>query len=317
MRHFILLMALLFAATAEARHVRFLGPHPIAAKNGGGYCYIEVPHMHMYPPDHAELYQQVGEDYVFTGDPSPFGYEGERFQFYGHHPVPGAPGVYCYLDGPHYHPYRVPEGPEYKMTNDVAFYVAPLPDAYARLRPQRERAVNEVYRPYGSLRPQVQVTPPPEWHGTPYVAPGVEVAAPGVNVEVRGPDVGVPAPPPAPGVYVEPPRPPGAVVVAPPQPGGVYVEPPHPGGVYVEPMRPPGAVVVAPPHPGGVIIEGPRPPGAVIVAPPRPGVVVGAPGVVVGAPGVVVEGHGHVHFPGCEHDRGHHDNGVRRHGGHK
>ena len=40
------------AATAEAHHVRFLGPHPIAAKYGGGYCYIEAPHLHLYGPDH-------------------------------------------------------------------------------------------------------------------------------------------------------------------------------------------------------------------------------------------------------------------------
>ena len=49
-------------ATAEAKHVRFLGPHPIAAKFGGGYCYIEAPHMHVYGPDRPNLYQQVGDD---------------------------------------------------------------------------------------------------------------------------------------------------------------------------------------------------------------------------------------------------------------
>src|SRR5438046_8102383 len=92
------------AATAEARHVRFLGPHPIAAKFGGGYCYIEGPHVHVYAPDHAALYHDVHGEMVFAGDPSPFGYDGAKYTFYGHHPIPGMPGnVYCYLDGPHVH----------------------------------------------------------------------------------------------------------------------------------------------------------------------------------------------------------------------
>jgi hypothetical protein len=314
MRHFILLTALLlgFAASAAGRHVHFLGAHPIAAKYGGGYCYIEVPHLHIYPPDHPALYQQVGDQYVFTGDPTPFGYDGEHFQFYGHHPVPGHDGVYCFIDGPHFHPYRQPEGPEYKVQNDVAFYVAPLPEPYLRLKPQRERVVNEEYRPYVTYRPRVEVTPPPEWHGNAYVAvpapPGVEVRAPGV--EVRGPGVEV--------------RGPGAVVAAP----GVEVRGPgvEVRGPGVE-VRGPGVEVRGP----GVYVEPPHPVG-VVVAPPPPGVIV-APrgGVVVGAPvrgGVYVEGevehegHGH-HGRGHENDQGedegrgheHHDNGVRRHGG--
>src|SRR5207247_1901836 len=115
------------AGSAEARHVRFFGPHPVAARMGGGYCYIDLPHLHAYPPDRPALYQQVGDQYVFTGDPTPFGYDGDRHTFYGHHPVAVIEGepVYCYLNGPHFHPYLA-DGPDYKIKGDVAFYVGPF-----------------------------------------------------------------------------------------------------------------------------------------------------------------------------------------------
>jgi len=234
-----------FASRAEARHVRFLGPHPIAAKYGGGYCYIEAPHMHIYGPDHPNLYQQVGDEYVFTGDPTPFGYEGERHEFYGHHPVvvDGAPEpVYCLIDGPHFHDYAPPSTPDYRVKDGVAFYVAPIPAAY--VRPARVRVVNAEYRPYVSFRPTVEVAPPPEWHGEVWVgAPGVVVGAPGVEVSA-----------------------PGVVVHAP----GVFVPPPP--SVNVE-VRGPGVFVPPPPR---VVVGGPR----VVVGAPAPGVVVGAPGPV-------------------------------------
>ena len=170
-----LIVVAAFAARAEAKHVRFLGPHPIAAKFGGGYCYIEAPHMHVYAPDRPNLYQQVGDEYVFAGDPTPFGYEGERHSYYGHHPVivDGSPEpVYCLIDGPHFHSYAAPSTPDYRVKDGVAFYVTPIPQAY--VRPARVRVVNAEYRPYVSFRPRVEVAPPPEWHGEVYVgAPGV------------------------------------------------------------------------------------------------------------------------------------------------
>src|SRR5205823_5026560 len=107
--------------SAWAKPLRFLGPHPVAASQGGGYCYIEFPHFHAYAPDHGTLYAHVDGGLVFAGDPTPFGYEGPNFRFYGHHPIPGHPDVYCYLDGPHFHPFEPPpEG--YKVQGDVAFY---------------------------------------------------------------------------------------------------------------------------------------------------------------------------------------------------
>jgi hypothetical protein len=227
---FALLALVAVAARAEAKHVRFLGPHPIAAKFGGGYCYIEAPHMHIYAPDRPALYQQVGDDYVFTGDPTPFGYDGERHPFYGHHPVvvDGSPEpVYCLIEGPHFHAYAAPSTPDYRVKDGVAFYVSPIPQVY--VKPARVRVVNAEYRPYVSFRPTVEVAPPPEWHGEVYVSgPGIEVGGP--SVEVRAPGVFIPPPPhvsvevSAPGVFVPPPH----VVV-----GGPRVVVGAPGPVFV------------------------------------------------------------------------------------
>ena len=227
---FVFTLLALFAARAEAAQVRYLGPHPIAAKHGGGYCYIEAPHLHLYGPDHPNLYQQVDGQFVFAADPTPFGYDGEKHPFYGHHPivVEGATEpVYCLIEGPHFHPYAAPSTPEYTQKNGVAFYVAPIPEVY--VKPHRVKLVNAEYRPFVSFRPTVEVSPPPEWHGEVYVAgpalevrgPGVFVppGPPGVSVEVHGPGVFVP---PAPHVVVGVgvPGPPGVVVGA---PGPVFV----------------------------------------------------------------------------------------------
>jgi hypothetical protein len=284
-----LLAVIALAARAEAKHVRFLGPHPIAAKYGGGYCYIEVPHLHAYAPDHPALYHDQEGQLVFTGDPTPFGYDGQRYPFYGHHPIPGAPGVYCYLNGPHYHPYPAPEAPDYRMQKGVAFYVGQYDPIYYKEKPHRERLIQAEYRPYVSFRPTVEVAPPPEWQGEVWVAPpAVGFAAPGVTVEAPGVVVS------APGVVVAPPS---VEVVAPPAPHVYLPGPPH---VYV-----PG-----PPH---VVVQPPRP---VFVAPPAPHVYVpGPPGVVVGAPRPVIVGPGvyevrgkHEHW---EHEE-HHDNGKHK-----
>jgi|SRR5581483_1301157 len=55
------------ASSAEARHVRFHGPHPIAVKHGGGYCYINAPHFHAWAPEHVQMYQQDADGFVFVG----------------------------------------------------------------------------------------------------------------------------------------------------------------------------------------------------------------------------------------------------------
>ncbi len=262
----VLLLSAGATRVAEARGNRFAGAHPVAAKLGGGYCYIESPHVHAYAPDHAPLYQQVGDHYVFTGDPTPFGYEGDKHSYYGHHPVVSVNGqpVYCYLDGPHSH--AIPPGDEgWKKKKGVAFYVGPFDPVYAQQRPQRVRAVNAEYRPYAAFRPQVQVEPPEGYTGDVYVAP------PAVEVGLGAPSVVVS--PPQPRVVVAPPSP--TLVVGAPQPR-VVVAPPSPT-LYV---APPPRVVVAPPAPHVYVGGGPR----VVVGAPAPHIVVGGPRVVVGAP---------------------------------
>ena len=227
---------LLLCANADAHGVRFLGGHPIAAKYGGGYCLIDAPHLHVYPPDHPNLYQRVGDQLVFSADPTPFGYEGEKHAFYGHHPVRsiGDDTVICYLDGPHYHAFPPSDGPGYETKKGVAFYVGAFPPAYVKLRPARERAVNVEYRPYVAMRPTIEVTPPEHWQGEPWIAPPTVVVG-GPSVEVSAPGFAVVAPPP-PSIVVRGPRiqAPSAVIVGPP---GVYVGGPSvevSGGVYID-----------------------------------------------------------------------------------
>ena len=262
-----LLAVFLLGGTAEARHVRFAGPHPVHARHGGGYCYIELPHVHGYSPDHAALYSDGDDGYRFVGDPSPFGYEGDRHPFYGHHPIPlahpGAPLAFCYIDGPHFHPFDAPDGDEYRRQKGVAFYIGPYAPVYFQERPHKVKVWQAEYRPFVALRPTVEVRPPPEWRGEVWVAP----PAPGVMVEV-------PAPPP---VVVAPPPPRGRVVVTAPAPH-VVIAPPRPH------------IVVAPPRPH------------IVVAPPAPHVVV-APAPVVVVRGKHGHGHGH---GGWKHDNGKH-----------
>lgn len=222
------LLLLFSSGAAHARPIHYIGGHPIDAKHGGGYCLIDAPHLHAYPPDHAALYQRVGDDYVFTADPTPFGYEGERHPFYGNHPVVtvGTEPVFCYIDGPHFHPFEAPDAPDYKVEKGVAFYVGAYPPSYTRLQPTRRKQINAEYRPYVAMRPTIEVRPPSQWQGEVWVAPPVvAVSAPGVVVTAPGvifappPRVVVTAPSfavSAPGVIVSAP----GVVVG----GGVYVE---------------------------------------------------------------------------------------------
>ena len=61
----------------KVKSSRYMGAHPIATVVNG-YCQIDVPHTHDYAPDKPNLYQRVGDDYVFAGDPVPFGYDGQK-----------------------------------------------------------------------------------------------------------------------------------------------------------------------------------------------------------------------------------------------
>jgi hypothetical protein len=195
------------AATAAAGHrfgkqVRYAGIHPIPKGEGGGICYIEAPHVHIYAANKLE-YRDHGDDHVFVGDPVAYGWDGPKHAYKGHHPihveavVGGDPDVeYCYIDGPHYH-YFEPEGPDFKVVGDAAFYVGEPPKVYVDARPAYV-GINAYYRPMTYERPVVTVDAPVGWIGA-----RVDVGAPGVVVETPGVVVETP------GVVVAP----GAVVV--------------------------------------------------------------------------------------------------------
>ncbi len=202
--------------TASANHqVSYVGVHPIP---GGGFCHIEVPHVHIYMPAKSHkrvklLYRKHHGAYYFVGDPVGYGYDGPRVTYYGPHPIAVDEAVgdhhgdephdieYCYIRGPHYHYYAPPDDLSFEMKGDAYFYVGAYPPSYK----QHEKAlvgINAVYEPLDYERPVVTVDPPVAYVG-PVVevhGPAVEVTAPVVEVaephaEVRaGIEVHVPAP---------------------------------------------------------------------------------------------------------------------------
>src|SRR5690242_86375 len=68
------------------RQVRYAGIHPIPKSEGGGMCYIEGPHVHIYSANKLE-YRTRGDDHVFVGDPVAYGYDGPRYAYKGPHPI--------------------------------------------------------------------------------------------------------------------------------------------------------------------------------------------------------------------------------------
>ena len=171
----ILLVVLVFAPVAIADHhfgrqVRFVGIHPIPKSEGGGMCNIEGPHVHIYAANKLEYRDHRGDAY-FVGDPAAYNYEGPKYAYKGPHPinvdaeVGGDPDVvYCYIEGPHYHYFQPPEGPDFKMQGDAYFYVGEPPHAFIEARPAFV-GINAVYRPFVYIRPVVEVEAPTGWIG--------------------------------------------------------------------------------------------------------------------------------------------------------
>jgi hypothetical protein len=174
------------------QQVRFIGIHPIPKVEGGGFCNIEGPHVHIFPANKLEYRDHRGASY-FVGDPVAYGYDGPRHAYRGHHPIhvdavigePEPDVEYCYLNGPHYHYFTPPEGPEFTISGDAYFYVAPPPPVYVEARPAMIE-INAVYTPIVYARPVIEVEPPVGWiglHATYGVGMGVAVVAPVVVVE--------------------------------------------------------------------------------------------------------------------------------------
>ncbi|HVZ74730.1 MAG TPA: hypothetical protein VHJ20_20245 [Polyangia bacterium] len=168
----ILGAVLSFAAVSASAHgvVRYMSQHPLPRRAGGGFCYIDVPHVHDFGPSDPRMYRQVDGQYYFVGDPSPFEYQGPRYAYYGAHPVVeanvsfGQP-VYCYLQGPHYHWYQPPPQATFELRGGAYWYTGSYEPAYYDQRPHYA-AVNEAYAPMAYDRPIVDVAlVPAGFHG--------------------------------------------------------------------------------------------------------------------------------------------------------
>ena len=200
------------ARSASAEQVQYFGAHPIAEGEGEAFCYIEVPHVHIYKPSpkHAKvLYRVKNNTYHFVGDPVGFGYDGDKYPYYGHHPISAhlavdagfAPDVYddeyCYLDGPHYHYYAPPANLKFAFKGNAYWYVGAYPPSY-RKNKKVLVGINAVYQPLVYVRPVVVVDARPVEYVGPVV--GVDVVAPGVIVDTpragirAGVEINVPVP---------------------------------------------------------------------------------------------------------------------------
>lgn len=222
----VLVIAAVFAQPATAgktKQVRFVGIHPIPKSEGGGICYIEGPHVHIYAANKLEYRDHRGQNY-FVGDPVAYGYDGPKYVYKGHHPIhvtavvnddSGEDVEFCYIDGPHYHYFQPPEGPDFQVAGDAYFYVGEPGPVYLDARPAMVK-VNAIYTPIAYTRPVVEVEPPSGWIGVRFaapsavvVAPSAAVVAPVAGVVVQGPSVRVVAPsvrvvvPPPPSVRVD------------------------------------------------------------------------------------------------------------------
>jgi hypothetical protein len=198
------LTVLTLSVSAEAAVVRYMSQHPLPRKMGGGFCYIDVPHVHDFGPSDPRMYRQVDGEYYFVGDPSPFNYEGPRHAFYGPHPIVeanvqfGHP-EYCYLQGPHYHWYEPPAQASFELRGGAYWFTGTYDPGYYQERP-RYMVVNDAYAPIVYERPvvDVRVAPPgfhgeivaagPGWRGRAVVGgPPPPVVQVGVGINVGGP----------------------------------------------------------------------------------------------------------------------------------
>lgn len=185
------------AAAGSGRQVRYVGIHPLPRSEGGGICYIEGPHVHIFDADKIQYRDHDGANY-FVGDPVAYGYDGQRYAYKGHHPIhvnvvvgdDDPDDEYCYINGPHYHYFAPPEGPEFKVVGDAYFYVGDPPRAYVEARPAMMR-INAVYQPLVYDRPVVTVDAPVGWIGARAEFAAPVVVAPTARAVVVPPAAGI------------------------------------------------------------------------------------------------------------------------------
>jgi hypothetical protein len=192
-----------FSTAAEAHQVEYVSQHPVPHKFGGGFCTINVPHVHNYSPGDPRMYREARGQHYFVGDPAPFGYDGPRYSYYGAHPVFEAEmrfghPVYCYIKGPHFHWYQPPAQAQFELSGGAYWYVGTFPPAYYDDRP-RYAVINEAYAPMPYTRPVVDVQVAPA-----VVRAEISFGGPGwrASAVVGGPPVPVVAPPPGPPVQI-------------------------------------------------------------------------------------------------------------------
>jgi hypothetical protein len=199
------------AVAGSGKQVRYIGIHPLPRSEGGGICYIEGPHVHIYDADKVQYRDHRGANY-FVGDPVAYGYDGQRYAYKGHHPIhvnvvvgdDDPDDEYCYLTGPHYHYFAPPDGPEFKLAGDAYFYVGDPPRAYVEARPAMMK-INAVYQPLVYTRPVITVDAPVGWIGAraEFAAPVVVVAPPAAVVVPPSAGISIDAHIPMPSVHVD------------------------------------------------------------------------------------------------------------------
>jgi hypothetical protein len=157
------------AGVAHAEVVQYMSRHPLPKRVGHGFCEIDVPHFHDYPPSDPRLYRQVDGQNYFVGDPTPYGYEGPRYSFYGPHPIAdasvhfGGP-AYCYINGPHYHWYAPQADAHFEMRGGAYWYTGAYDPVFYADQPHFV-VINDVYAPLAYERPVIDVAiAPPSFH---------------------------------------------------------------------------------------------------------------------------------------------------------
>jgi hypothetical protein len=128
--------------------VAYYGQHFIPESEGGGWCYLDGPHTHVYVPDHEDWYEQDGGYWYYRGP--------LQFTYYAGHPMPG--GGWCFITGPHFHDYYPPRSTEWAWRRGQGYvYQGPY-------RPERPPPVHYWPRPLplpprARARPEVEFRP--------------------------------------------------------------------------------------------------------------------------------------------------------------